>query len=83
MLLTDPTLLDGFLGSLARQSDAMLTKNLSPVLLCPSLLRRHVRALIQRSLPHVAVIGINELPGTIVVRAFGSVTPTAAAPAAA
>ena len=83
MLLTDPSLLDGFLGSLARQSDAMLAKNLSPVLLCPSLLRRHVRALIQRSLPHVAVIGINELPGTIVVRAFGSVTPTAAAPAAA
>jgi flagellar biosynthesis protein FlhA len=82
MLLSDPSQLDGFLGSLARQSDAMLAKNLSPVLLCPSLLRRHVRALIQRSLPHVAVIGINELPATIVVRAFGSVTP-AAAPVAA
>ena len=81
-LLADPTQLDGFLSSLAKQSDAMLAKNLAPVLLCPSLLRRHVRALIQRSLPHVAVIGINELPATIVVRAFGSVAPAAVLSAA-
>lgn len=83
LLLSDPAQLDGFLSSLAKQSDAMLVKNLAPVLLCPSLLRRHVRALIQRSLPHVAVIGINELPSTIVVRAFGSVAPTAPALSAA
>jgi flagellar biosynthesis protein FlhA len=82
VLLSDPAQLDGFLGSLAKQADAMLAKNLAPVLLCPSLLRRHVRGLIQRSLPHVAVIGINELPATIVVRAFGSVAPAAALPAA-
>jgi len=78
LLLPDAAQLDGLLGSLARQADAMLARSLAPVLLCPSVLRRHLRALIQRSLPHVTVIGINELPGTATVRAFGTVTSTAA-----
>jgi flagellar biosynthesis protein FlhA len=76
-LVADATQLDGFLSSLARQSDAMLGKSLSPVLLCPAALRRQIRALIQRSLPHVAVIGVNELPATVMVRAFATVTPSA------
>ncbi|HEY4145296.1 flagellar biosynthesis protein FlhA [Pinirhizobacter sp.] len=75
VLLPDPGQLDGLLGNLARQADAMLSRSMAPVLLCPSVLRRHVRSLIQRSLPHVTVIGINELPNTAVVRAFGTVTP--------
>jgi flagellar biosynthesis protein FlhA len=76
-LVADATQLDGFLSSLARQSDAMLGKSLSPVLLCPAGLRRQLRTMIQRSLPHVAVIGVNELPATVMVRAFATVTPTA------
>jgi flagellar biosynthesis protein FlhA len=83
VLLADPTQLDAFLNSLAKQSDAMLAKSLAPVLLCPSLLRRHVRTLIQRSLPHVTVIGINELPTTVIVRAFASVAPATTALSAA
>ena len=74
VLLTDATQLDGLLNGLAKQSDAMLGKGLHPVLLCPASLRRQLRALIQRSLPHVAVIGVNELPPTIMVRAFATVT---------
>lgn len=72
-LVTDPTQLDGLLASLARVSDAMLGKSMTPVLLTPSPLRRHIRALIQRALPHVTVIGVNELPPTTIVRAFGTV----------
>lgn len=75
-LMTDPTQLDGLLANLARVSDAMLGKNLSPVLLAPSPLRRHIRALIQRALPHVTVIAVNELPATTTVRAFGTVNPS-------
>ncbi len=78
--MADASQLDGFLGNLARQSDAMLGKSLSPVLLCPAMLRRHLRHMIQRSLPHIAVIGVNELPTTVMVRAFATVTPTLAAP---
>jgi flagellar biosynthesis protein FlhA len=44
--------------------------------------RRHLRALIQRSLPHVTVLGINEVPPTLAVKAFGTITTDAAASAA-
>jgi flagellar biosynthesis protein FlhA len=77
LLVADASQLDGFLASLARQSDAMLGKSLSPVLLCPAALRRQLRSMIQRSLPHIAVIGVNELPATVMVRAFATVNPTA------
>jgi flagellar biosynthesis protein FlhA len=63
----------------AKQSEAMMARSHLPVLLCPSVVRRHLRALIQRSLPHVTVLGINEVPSTIMVKAFGTVTTTAAA----
>ncbi len=65
--------LDALLGGLAKQSEAMMSRNHLPVLLCPSVVRRHLRALIQRSLPHVTVLGINEVPATVVVKAFGSI----------
>jgi flagellar biosynthesis protein FlhA len=70
--------LEALLGALARQAEAMMSRNHLPVLLCPSLVRRHVRALIQRSLPHVTVLGINEVPSTLVVKAFGTVVAQAA-----
>jgi flagellar biosynthesis protein FlhA len=69
--------LEALLGSLARQSEAMMSRNHLPVLLCPSLVRRHVRALIQRSLPHITVLGINEVPSTVAVKSFGTVAATA------
>lgn len=48
-------------------------QNRLPVLLCPSPLRRPLRALIQRSLPHVAVLALNEVPSTALVRSFAAV----------
>lgn len=69
--------LELLLGGLAKQSEAMMSRNHTPVLLCPSLVRRHLRALIQRSLPHVTVLGINEVPSTVAVKAFGTVAAAA------
>nr|WP_279237501.1 flagellar biosynthesis protein FlhA [Dyella sedimenti] len=76
LLLSDPSQLEAFLGGLAKQSEAMMVRNHLPVLLCPSVLRRHLRALIQRSLPHVTVLGINEVPTSVAVKAFGIVSAT-------
>ena len=70
--------LESLLGALAKQTEAMMSRNHLPVLLCPSLMRRHLRVLIQRSLPHVTVLGINEVPSTVVVKAFGTVVANAA-----
>lgn len=78
-LIADLGQLEALLGGLAKQSEAMMARSHLPVLLCPSVVRRHVRALIQRSLPHVTVLGINEVPSTVMVKAFGTVTATSAA----
>ena len=79
VLISELGQLEALLKGLAKQSEAMMSRNHLPVLLCPSPVRRHLRALIQRSLPHVTVLGINEVPSTVVVKAFGTVTTAAAA----
>lgn len=78
LLISDASQLESFLTQLARQADAMMGRSLMPVLLCPGTLRRHVRALIQRALPHVTVLGINEVPTSTVVRSFAAVAATPA-----
>ena len=80
-LVADLAQLEALLGGLAKQSEAMMARSHLPVLLCPSAVRRHLRVLIQRSLPHVTVLGINEVPSTVVVKAFGTVTAATAAAA--
>ncbi|KMM75645.1 flagellar biosynthesis protein FlhA [Xanthomonas sp. NCPPB 1128] len=72
-LFNDMAELDGFVRQLSRSAETMMGRSLQPVLLCPSPLRRPLRALIQRSLPHVAVLGLNEIPSTTMVRSFAAV----------
>ena len=72
-LFTDMGQLDGFVKHLARQSEAMMGRSMNPVLLCPPSLRRPLRLLTQRSLPHVAVISLNEVPSSTMVRSFAAV----------
>lgn len=73
----DMAQLDGFMKSLARQTEAMMGRNLQPVLLCPSPIRRALRSMLQRSFPYVSVVGLNEVPSTTAVRSFAAVTTTA------
>jgi flagellar biosynthesis protein FlhA len=83
LLVNDVGQLDALLSNLASQAEAMMGRNLLPVLLCPSQIRRHVRQLVQRSLPHITVLGINEVPTTAVVRAVGTVAAATATAATA
>ena len=76
---SDMTQLDAFIKNLARQSESMMGKSMHPVLLCPSPIRRSLRNLMQRSLPYVSVVGLNEVPSTAVVRSFAAVSMAAAA----
>jgi flagellar biosynthesis protein FlhA len=73
MLFGELGQLDGFMKSLAKQAESMMSRNLVPVLLCPSTARRAMQSMLQRSMPHVAVLGLNEIPPTMPVRAFASV----------
>ena len=65
--------MDGFMRNLAKQSEAMMGRNLVPVLLCPSPVRRPLRGLLHRSMPYVAVVGLNEVPSSTPVRSFAAV----------
>lgn len=78
LLISDPSQLESLLSGLSRQAEAMMGRNLNPVLLCPAALRRHVRALIQRALPHITVLGINEVPMSTIVRSFAAIAATPA-----
>lgn len=69
--------LDGFMKNLVRQVEAMMARNLAPVVLCPSPVRRALRNVLQRSMPYVAVIGLNEVPASQSVRSFASLQSAA------
>jgi flagellar biosynthesis protein FlhA len=70
----DMAQMDAFMKNMARQAESMMGKSLQPVLLCPSPIRRPLRSLMHRSLPYVSVLGLNEVPSSASVRAFGAVS---------
>jgi flagellar biosynthesis protein FlhA len=70
----DMAQMDAFMKNMTRHAEAMMGKSLQPVLLCPSPIRRPLRSLMSRSLPYVSVLGLNEVPSSATVRAFGSVS---------
>ncbi len=72
-LFSDMGQLDAFMKSLARQAESMMSRSLLPVLICPSPIRRQLRGMMHRSLPYVAVVGLNEVPPTTIVRSFAAV----------
>ena len=73
-LALEPTLTEQFITSLALQVETMLSERKKPVLLCSTLLRRHIKQLTQRVIPQLAVLSMNEIPLTIQVESFGVVT---------
>ena len=73
MLFSDVAQLDSFMKNLGKQVEAMMGKNLTPVILCPSPLRRSLRGLLHRSMPYVSVLSVSEVPPNFSVRAFAAV----------
>lgn len=70
----EPSMTEQFITSLATQVERMITERKRPVLLCSSLLRRQIRQLTQRVMPHLTILGMNEIPINIHVESFGIVT---------
>lgn len=73
VLVLDPRVMEQLMSSLAKQSEKMMSQNLLPVLLCSPMLRRHVRKLTERVLPHLAVMSLNEIPKTVNMNSFAVV----------
>lgn len=72
--ILDPKLTEQFVAKLMQLAEKMMKQNLLPVLLCAPELRRHVRALSERVLPHLRVLAMTEVPQSIELRSYGVVT---------
>ncbi len=73
-LVVEPRYAEQLLSRLAAQSERMMKGNMLPVLLCSPDLRRHLRALAERAVPHMRVLSMAEIPGSVSLKAYATVT---------
>jgi flagellar biosynthesis protein FlhA len=72
-LVLEPRFAEQLLSGALAQVERMMKSSLVPVLLCAPELRRHVRTLTERLMPHLRVLAITEVPNTVNLKGFGSV----------
>lgn len=70
----DPRLAEQLILRLAEQVERMQRDALVPVLLCQPEIRRQLRLFLERVLPNVAVLALNELPGYAQVKSYATLT---------
>ncbi|UTY59322.1 flagellar biosynthesis protein FlhA [Massilia sp. erpn] len=73
-LVVEPKYAEQLLSRLAAQSERMMKGNMLPVLLCSPELRRHIRSLSERVVPHLRIVSMAEVPNTVSLKAFASVS---------
>ncbi len=71
---TDPRFVEQLLSRAVALAEQMVRSNLLPVLLCAPDLRRHLRTLTERAVPHMRVLAVTEVPNLISLKAFGSLS---------
>jgi flagellar biosynthesis protein FlhA len=69
----EPSLTESFITALALQVEKMLGERKRPILLCSSAIRRNIKLLTQRVIPHLTVLAMNEVPVNIQVESFAVV----------
>jgi flagellar biosynthesis protein FlhA len=72
-LALDPTLAQKILVSINQSMEKIAHLNYQPVILCSPLLRRHLKKLLDRFLPQVAVLSHNELTSQAKIQSLGTV----------
>ena len=73
-LALEPVLINEFVGAVSQQVEKLITLNTQPVLMTSPTLRRHVRRLIEPSLPNVFVVSHAEIVDDINLQAVGKVS---------
>ena len=74
VMVLEPKFAEQVLLRMAGQVEKMMKGNALPVLLCAPEIRRHLRRITERAMPHLAVISMSEVPNHFNLRAFGVVT---------
>jgi len=73
-IVLEPKLAEQVLARLVQQAERMMKSNLLPVLLCSPELRRHVRALSERVMPHLRVLSMTEIPNSVELKSYAVVS---------
>jgi flagellar biosynthesis protein FlhA len=73
-LVLEPRFAEQVLARIGAQVERMIKSNAMPVLLCAPELRRHLRKLTERVLPHLSVVAMTEVPNHVNLKSFGVVT---------
>ena len=73
-LVVEPKFADLLLGRLAAQAERMMKNNMLPVLLCTPDLRRHLRLLSERVIPHMRIVSMAEIPNSVSLKSYVSVS---------
>jgi flagellar biosynthesis protein FlhA len=73
-LVVEPKLAEQLLSRLSGQAERMMKNNLLPVLLCSPDLRRHLRLLSERVIPHMRILSIAEIPNTVSLKSYGTIS---------
>jgi flagellar biosynthesis protein FlhA len=70
----EPKLAEQFMTRMMQHGEQMMKNNLLPVLLCAPDLRRHIRGLCERAMPHLRVLSMAEVPQNIELKSYGVVS---------
>jgi flagellar biosynthesis protein FlhA len=69
----EPKLAEQFMSRMVQHAEQMMKNNLLPVLLCAPDLRRHIRSLCERTVPHLRVLSLTEIPHTVELKSYAVV----------
>ena len=72
-LVLEPRFAEQMLTRIAAQVERMMKSNVMPVLLCAPELRRHLRHITERVMPHLSIVSVAEVPNNVMLKAFGVV----------
>jgi flagellar biosynthesis protein FlhA len=73
-LVLEPRFAEQMLSRIASQVEKMMKNNVMPVLLCSPELRRHLRKVTERVMPHLSIVSMSEVPNNVNLKAFGVVS---------
>ncbi len=73
-LVVEPKFAEQLLSRLSANAERMMKANMLPVLLCSPDLRRHLRSLSERVIPHMRILSMAEIPNSVNLKSYGSIS---------
>ncbi|MFP3983029.1 MAG: flagellar biosynthesis protein FlhA [Desulfurivibrionaceae bacterium] len=72
-LALGPEVAQKLINAIQKQAEKVSNKGYNPIIVCNPVIRRHLRHLIERFLPHVVILSHNELTNDIKIESLGTI----------